>query len=86
MSFTLDLRFFLDTITDEFPRDRRRESGAQRSLESAEILYFLTTDGERHSGTCPFIPYDNTTVRKHEVGVIEKCPYWIGLSLSSISS
>ena len=51
MSFPLDLRFPLDTIADEFPRDRRRESGAQRSLESAEILYFLTTDGDRHSGT-----------------------------------
>ena len=80
MSFPLYLRFYLYTIAGEFPRDRRRESGARRSLESAEILYFLTTDGERHSGTCPFIPYDNTTV------VIKKCPYWIGLSLSSISS
>jgi len=80
MSFPLDLRFSLDTIADEFPRDRRRESGAQRSLESAEILYFLTTDGERHSGTFPFISYDHTTV------VIEKCPHWIGLSSSSISS
>jgi len=67
MSFPLDLRFFLDTIADEFPRDRRSESGAQRSLESAEILYFLTTDGERRSGTCLLIPYDNTTIRKHEV-------------------
>lgn len=37
MLFTLDLLFLLDTMTDEFPRDRRRESGAQRSLESAEI-------------------------------------------------
>jgi hypothetical protein len=67
MLFTLDLGFSFSTITNRFPRDRRRkngarcESGALRSLESAEI-----------SSCCRVLPVSLLT-RTQQAEVIEQC-------------
>ena len=78
MLFPLDLGLSSSRITNRFPRDRRRESGAQRSLESAEISSLSCTDSECHSGTvspllcCSVMPV-SLLARTQQAEMIEQC-------------